>query len=101
MRLVVSIAMAAVLAAASTFPAMAAKHAKSTKPKMSGACAQPSGRCIFRLRSIELVHDEHLHKRPVDTGTVLALLPAERPMPRPTLLRNRTSDAHPQCPFGA
>jgi hypothetical protein len=46
MRLVVSIAMAAVLAAASTFPAMAAKHAKSTKPKMSGACAQPSGRCI-------------------------------------------------------
>jgi hypothetical protein len=46
MRLVVSIAIAAVLAAASTFPAMAAKHAKSTKPKMSGACAQPSGRCI-------------------------------------------------------
>jgi hypothetical protein len=46
MRLVVSIAMAAVLAAASTFPAMAAKHVKSTKPKMSGACAQPSGRCI-------------------------------------------------------
>ena len=44
MRLVVSIAMAAVLAAASTCPAMAAKHAKPTK--MSGACAQPSGRCI-------------------------------------------------------
>jgi hypothetical protein len=46
MRLVVSIAMAAVLAAASTCPAMAAKHAKSPKPKMSGACAHPSGRCI-------------------------------------------------------
>jgi hypothetical protein len=46
MRLVVSIAMAAVLAAASTCPAMAAKRAKSTKPMMSGACAQPSGRCI-------------------------------------------------------
>jgi hypothetical protein len=46
MRLVVSLAMAAVLAAASTFPAMAAKHARPAKPKMSGACAQQSGRCI-------------------------------------------------------
>ena len=46
MRLVVSVAVTAVLAAASTCPAMAAKQAKSPKPKMSGACAQPSGRCI-------------------------------------------------------
>jgi len=46
MRLVVSIAMAAALAAASTSPAMAAKHAKATKATMSGACAQQSGRCV-------------------------------------------------------
>jgi hypothetical protein len=46
MRWVVSIALAAVLAAASTSPAVAAKHASPTKPKMSGACAQQSGRCI-------------------------------------------------------
>src|SRR6516165_11096979 len=32
----------------------------------------------FRLRSIELVHDEYLRERPIDAGTVLALLPAER-----------------------
>jgi hypothetical protein len=61
----------------------------------------PERPLYFRLRSIELVHDEHLHKRPVDTGTVLALLRAERLMPRPALLRNRTCDAYPQCPFGA
>ena len=35
----------------------------------------------LRLRSIELVHDEYLRERPIDAGTVLALLPAERSMP--------------------
>ena len=45
MRWVVSITIAAVLAAASVSPAMAAKHAKPAKT-MSGACAQQSGRCI-------------------------------------------------------
>ena len=35
----------------------------------------------FRLRSIELVHDVHLRERPIDAGTVLALLPAERSVP--------------------
>jgi hypothetical protein len=88
MRLVVSIAMAAVLAAASTCPAMAAKRAKSTKPMMSGACAQPSGRCISDCDQLNWLRDEHLHKWPVDTGTVLALLPAERLVPRSALLRN-------------
>jgi curli biogenesis system outer membrane secretion channel CsgG len=48
MRWVVSITIAAVLAAASMSSAMAAaKHAaKPTKAKMSGACAQQSGRCV-------------------------------------------------------
>ena len=45
MRWVVSITMAAVLAAASVSPAMAAKHAKPAKTT-SGACVQQSGRCI-------------------------------------------------------
>jgi hypothetical protein len=37
---------AAALAFASISPAMAAKHAKATKTKMTGACAQQSGRCV-------------------------------------------------------
>ena len=45
----------------------------------------------FRLRSIELVHDEYLRERPIDAGTVLALLPAERPLPRTALLRKGSS----------
>jgi hypothetical protein len=48
----------------------------------------------LRLRSTELVHDVYLRERPVDRGTILALLPAERLMPRPTLLRNRPVGAH-------
>ena len=42
----VSIATAAVLAAASMSAAVAAKHAKAPKEKMSGACAQQNGRCV-------------------------------------------------------
>lgn len=45
MRWGVSITIAAVLAAASMSPAMAAKRAKPAKA-MFGACAQPSGRCV-------------------------------------------------------
>jgi hypothetical protein len=41
-----TVALAAVLVAASMPPAMAAKHAKVTPAKMSGACAQQSGRCV-------------------------------------------------------
>jgi len=44
MRWVVIIATAAILAAASISPAMAAKHAKAAKANLSGACAQQSGR---------------------------------------------------------
>jgi hypothetical protein len=40
-KLIVKIALAAALAAASFSPALAAKH-----PKLTGACAQPTGRCI-------------------------------------------------------
>jgi hypothetical protein len=40
----------------------------------------------FRLRSIQLVHDEHLRRRSIDPGAVLALLPAKRVVPRPALL---------------
>jgi hypothetical protein len=54
-----------------------------------------------RLRSIKLVHDVYLCERPIDPGAVLALLPAERPMPRPALLRNRTRSARRQCPLVA
>jgi hypothetical protein len=43
----------------------------------------------FRLRSVELVHDVYLRERPIDPGTVLALLPAKRFVPRSALLRNR------------
>jgi hypothetical protein len=43
---VAAIMFVAALAAASMSPAMAAKHAKPTKAKMSGACAQQSGRCV-------------------------------------------------------
>jgi len=46
MRWVVIIATAAILAAASISPAMAAKHAKAAKANLSGACAQQSGRCV-------------------------------------------------------
>jgi hypothetical protein len=46
MKWIVSAAMATALAAVSISPAMAAKHAKTPKAKMSGACAQQSGRCI-------------------------------------------------------
>jgi len=48
----------------------------------------------LRLRSIELVHDVYLRERPIDRGTVLALLPAERLMPGPTLLKNRPARVH-------
>jgi hypothetical protein len=40
----------------------------------------------FRLRSVQLVHDEHLRQRSIDPGAVLALLSAKRVVPRPTLL---------------
>ena len=40
------IVFAVVLAVASTSAAVAAKHARPTKTKMTGACAQQSGRCI-------------------------------------------------------
>jgi len=43
---VATVMFVAALAAASTSPAMAAKDAKATKAKMSGACAQQSGRCV-------------------------------------------------------
>ena len=46
MKSVVSITIALAFAAASMSPAIAAKHAKAPKTKMTGACAQPSGRCI-------------------------------------------------------
>lgn len=46
MKSVVGITIALAFAAASTSPALAAKHAKSSKTKMTGACAQQSGRCI-------------------------------------------------------
>jgi hypothetical protein len=46
MRWVVSITIAAAFAAASMSPVLAAKHAKVSKAKMTGACAQPSGRCV-------------------------------------------------------
>jgi hypothetical protein len=42
------------------------------------------------LRSAQLVHDVYLRERPIDSGTVVALLPAKRLVPRPALLRNRT-----------
>ena len=44
MKWIVSITIAAAVAAAS--PALAAKHTRATKAKMTGACAQPNGRCI-------------------------------------------------------
>jgi len=44
-RTIAVAALAAVLGVAFLLPALAAKHAKSTT-KMTGACAQPSGRCI-------------------------------------------------------
>ena len=94
MRWVVSTTMAAVLAAASVSPAMAAKHAKPAKT-MSGACAPAERPLHFRLRSIELVHDVHLRERPIDPGTVLALLPAEWFMPGAALLRNQTGWVRP------
>jgi len=46
MRWVISFVMTAVLAAASLSSTMAAKHAKPTKAKLSGACAQQNGRCV-------------------------------------------------------
>jgi hypothetical protein len=46
MKWVVSITMAAALAAASEAPAMAERHAKPAKANLSGACAQTSGRCV-------------------------------------------------------
>jgi hypothetical protein len=42
----------------------------------------------FRLRSAQLVHDVHLRERSIDRGTVLALLPAKRLVPRPALLKS-------------
>jgi len=44
-RTIAVAALAAILGVAFPSPALAAKHAKSTT-KMTGACAQPSGRCI-------------------------------------------------------
>jgi hypothetical protein len=46
MKSVVSIMIAMAVAAASMSPALAAKHVKVTRTKMTGACAQQSGRCI-------------------------------------------------------
>ncbi len=46
MKRIVSITIAAIVAAASLSPAMAASHAKAPKVKLTGACAQQSGRCI-------------------------------------------------------
>jgi len=41
-----TVVFAAALALASVSQAMAAKHSKAAKTKMTGACAQQSGRCI-------------------------------------------------------
>jgi hypothetical protein len=60
---------------------MAAKHTKPAKAKMSWRVRPAERPLRFRLRSIELVHDEYLRERPIDAGTVLALLPAERSVP--------------------
>ena len=87
MRWVVSITIAAVLAAASVYDVRRLRAAE--RP------------LHFRLRSIKLVHDVHLRERPIDPGAVLALLPAKRLMPRPALLRTRKRRVRFQRPFGA
>ena len=46
MKWVVSITIAVAFAVAAMSPVLAAKHAKAPKAKMTGACAQPSGRCV-------------------------------------------------------
>ena len=45
---IAAIALAVAFCAASLSPALAAKHARATKTasKPTGACAQPSGRCV-------------------------------------------------------
>jgi curli biogenesis system outer membrane secretion channel CsgG len=43
---VATMVFAAAFAFASMSPVMAAKHAKAIKTKMTGACAQQSGRCV-------------------------------------------------------
>jgi hypothetical protein len=46
MRWVATIATTAILAASMSDVGLAAKHAKAPKTKLTGACAQQSGRCI-------------------------------------------------------
>jgi hypothetical protein len=46
MKWVVSITIAVAFAVAAMSPVLAAKHPKAPKAKMTGACAQPSGRCV-------------------------------------------------------
>src|SRR5215813_9296389 len=62
------------------------KDAKSKNVRRLRAAERP---LHFGLRSNQLVHDEYLRERPIDPGTVVALLSAKRLMPRCALLRNR------------
>ena len=71
------------LCALSLSAASAAKRARVSEP--TGACAQQNGRCVS-LRSVQLVHGVYLPKRQIDTSAILALLSAQRAVPRAALL---------------
>src|SRR5262249_35143409 len=78
MRWVISFVMTAVLAAASISSTIAAKHAKPTKAKLSGACAQQNGRCVSDCDQSNWCTMYTCVNGQSNAGTVLALLPAER-----------------------
>jgi hypothetical protein len=72
------------LCALSLSSASAAKHARVSEP--TGACAQQKRPLRLRLRSVQLVHGVYLPKRQIDTSAILALLSAQRAVPRAALL---------------
>lgn len=85
-RTIAVAALAAALGAASLSPALAAKHANGTK-KMTGACAQSSGRCISDCDQYNWCTMYTCTNRSIDARAVLAMLPAGRSLFGAALLR--------------
>jgi hypothetical protein len=96
-RSAATIVFAAVLAVASSSPTMAAKHAKAIKIKLTGACAQQSGRRISDCDQLNWC-TMNTCVNGQSTPAVLALLPAKRLVPRPALLnRDCWASSMPAC----
>ena len=77
------VALATVFAALSLSSASAATCARKRADRSLRSAERP---LRLRLRSVQLVHGVYLPKRQIDTSAILALLSAQRAVPRAALL---------------